>query len=481
MAFVQGHGQNLPDSLERKFVGVLKDSAYVDNVNATASSYLRTNPNVTRIVISHAMKVASEIKYTRGYARSLTIMGNSYWYEGIYEFAQNYYLLAARQYQAIQDSVGLGQTYNNIGEVYKKLNENEKALGYLIKAKALKKRDTATHAITLYNIGELYIKLNNIAEAKKYINESFRIAKATHNERVIAFDYWSIGAIERKNHNFTVALKFYTDAEKLWAKLGEMRSMIQTYQDIAEIYRDQGKYKEGEAFIIKAMQLATQIKVADLQVNNYLKLSRLDSLQGNYRQSLYHLAQHNLLKDSVYNLLKAEQIARLQTIYETEARDQENEQLRSERKLKDAELKSQRTTIAAITIGFLLSGVLVFLLYRQRKKIILQKEAIETQAVVLIKFNEELKELNKNLERRIAERTSQLSIQNQRLTEYTFINAHKLRAPVASILGLINLLQQVSPNEKESIMIHLKTCGEQLDAIIREVSRNLEAAIVQEK
>src|SRR5688572_26347846 len=120
-----------PDSVERKFSGVKQDSNYIISLNLVAAEYLRTNPNITRTIASHALVVAPKINYTRGYARALTIMGNAYWYEGVYEFAQNYYLLAARQYQSIDDSIGLGQTYNNIGEVYKRLNEFDKALPYL--------------------------------------------------------------------------------------------------------------------------------------------------------------------------------------------------------------------------------------------------------------------------------------------------------------------------------------------------------------
>ena len=102
------------------------------------------------------------------------------------------------------------------------------------------------------------------------------------------------------------------------------------------------------------------------------------------------------------------------------------------------------------------------------------------QAGALLKLNEELQEFNRGLEARISERTSQLTVQNQRLAEYTFINAHKLRAPVASILGLINLLEQADLRERDVILSHLRTCGEQLDSIIHEVSRNLEDAIVRE-
>ena len=95
--FVKLSGQTLPDSLRKQFEGMNRDSVYVDRLNMIAQDYLKTNPNTTRTIIAHALDVAPKIKYTRGYARALTVMGNSYWYEGIYEFAQNYYLLAARQ------------------------------------------------------------------------------------------------------------------------------------------------------------------------------------------------------------------------------------------------------------------------------------------------------------------------------------------------------------------------------------------------
>lgn len=482
LATLEVSGQEaFPDSLQNRFANRQQDSTLVDELNKTAGEYLRTNPNITRTIASLALETSTKIRYVRGYARALTVMGNAYWYEGVYEFAQNYYLLAARQYQSIQDSVGLGQAYNNIGEVYKKLREYEKALVYLLKSKDLKKRDTASHALTLYNIGELYIHLNRAEEAKSYIDQSLLIAQKTHNQRVIAFDYWSLGALKKQEKDFNAALRYYFDAQKIWNSLGEIRSLIQTSQEIADIYREQKRYDEAEKHLLEAMRLASRIKVADLQVNTYLRFSQLDSLRGNYPRALLYLSRHNALKDSVYNLLKAEQIARLQTIYETETREQENKQLRSEKILKDAQLDAQRITLTAISIGLILAGILAWFLYRQRKKIMVQKEAIEIQAVALLKLNEELVELNRNLEGRIDQRTSQLTVQNQRLTEYTFINAHKLRAPVASILGLINLLQQVKPEEKEAILAHLKTCGEQLDTIIHEVSRNLEAAIVHEK
>jgi tetratricopeptide (TPR) repeat protein len=479
--FPELSGQTLPDSLRKQFEGMTRDSIYVDQLNLLASSYLKTNPNTTRAIISLTLDVAPKIKYMRGYARSLTVMGNSYWYEGVYEFAQNYYLLAARQYQSNHDNIGLGQTYNNIGEVYKKLGEYEKALPYLLKSLDLTAGDSSNYPLTMYNIGELYLHIEKTEEARSYILRSFETAKAKNLKRVMAFDYWGMGALKRIERNYDEALSDYEKSENLWKELGEVRSLIQTNQEISDIYKLQKRFQEAEKRLTDALKMTGQINVADLQVTTYQRLSSLSALQGKHERALYFLTRHNSLKDSVYNLLKAEQIARLQTIYETDAREKENQQLRSEGELRNSELRTQRITLIAISVSLLLAGIFAWFLYQQRRRIAFQKDAIEMQAVALLKLNEELQQLNKNLEERISERTSQLTIQNQRLTEYTFINAHKLRAPVASILGLINLVHQVSPEEREAILGHLKTCGDQLDSIIREVSRNLEAAIVNEK
>lgn len=469
--------QFLPDSLEERFRHRVKDSIYIDQLNKVSGDYLRTNPAVSREISENVLMEAQQIRYTRGYARALMLIGNSYWTEGIYEFAQNYYLLAARQYQSINDSIGLSRVYNNIGEVYKKLHDTDKALEYLTRSLQMRKND---QALTLYNIGELYIRLKQISQARLYIDSAMTIARRENNERVMAFGHWSYGAIKSLQGEYDEALNEYFKAETIWRKLGELRSLVQTNQELAEIYRLQHKYDEAEKYMGEAIRLARQIKVADLQVNNYLRMAKLDSARGNYGSAFSYLSRYNSLKDSVYNLLKVEQIARVQAIYETEARERENKQLRAEKELHESQLQGQQRMLIAISVCLVVVGILAWLMNQQRKQIQEQKEAIEIQATALIKLNDELQELNKTLERRIAERTTQLTIQNQRLTDYTFVNAHKLRAPVASMLGLLNLIPQVPLHERDVLLGHLKTCGDQLDAIIHELSRSLESAIVTE-
>jgi tetratricopeptide (TPR) repeat protein len=132
----------LPDSVETLVSGMKQDSNYVIRLNALASGYLKVNPGTSRQIASYVIDTAPKLNYIRGYARGLVVMGNSYWYEGIYEFAQNYYLLAARQYRTLNDSLGLAQVYNNMGEVNKRLGEWDMALEYLLRSLEMKRKDS---------------------------------------------------------------------------------------------------------------------------------------------------------------------------------------------------------------------------------------------------------------------------------------------------------------------------------------------------
>jgi tetratricopeptide (TPR) repeat protein len=488
-----GHAQTLlPDSIENRFKDLPRDSTYIIELNKLANVVMKNNPELARKIATHVTELAPEIKFGKGYARALVLIGNSYWYEGVFEFAQNYFLLAARQYQSIGDSIGLGQTYNNVAEVYKKMQDYEKALEYLNLSVQLKRKDNATRALTLYNIGEVYVFINNLSKASEFIDEALLFAIKNNDNKVIGYCYNGLGIIHSKQKKYNQAIDYFLKAEKKWKEIGEIRLLIQTYQELADVYRYLKQFEKAEQYLSLSAEMSNLIKVPDLLVTNFLKYAKLDSARGRYDRALGNMQRYTTLKDSMYNLAKSEQIARLQMVFESETKTRENQQLRAEQELRETQLEQQWLIIYIISAGLLLTGVMAWFLYLQRHKfsslsktlqekndeIGNQKLAIEMQATALIKLNEELQELNKNLESRIDERTKQLTIQNQRLTEYTFVNAHKLRAPVSSILGLINLVDEHKPEELKTILAHLKTCGNQLDVVTREISTNLEGGII---
>lgn len=97
-----------------------------------------------------------------------------------------------------------------------------------------------------------------------------------------------------------------------------------------------------------------------------------------------------------------------------------------------------------------------------------QNEEIQAQA-------ERIKGINDNLEKLVRQRTLDLERKNRALEEYAFINAHKLRSPVASILGLVNLTQKLKLDEDGQVIIgHLQKSTEQLDSIVSSITKAIE-------
>jgi hypothetical protein len=102
-------------------------------------------------------------------------------------------------------------------------------------------------------------------------------------------------------------------------------------------------------------------------------------------------------------------------------------------------------------------------------------EEIQAQNEEIMAQAEEIKGINENLEMLVHQRTAELEKKNKALEEYAFINAHKLRSPVASILGLVNLLSKTHlDGEAKAINQHLKQSAEELDDIVRSITQAIE-------
>lgn len=93
--------------------------------------------------------------------------------------------------------------------------------------------------------------------------------------------------------------------------------------------------------------------------------------------------------------------------------------------------------------------------------------------------NEGIKELNENLEQLVKERTDKINDQLEQLRKYAKMNSHELRAPLARMLGLLQLLkQEKDPEQMKELLKYLQQCSIEFDQVIREMNRVLEKEIM---
>jgi hypothetical protein len=105
-----------------------------------------------------------------------------------------------------------------------------------------------------------------------------------------------------------------------------------------------------------------------------------------------------------------------------------------------------------------------------------KNEELQASEEELVASGEELRQINESLNLQVQHRTQALINQNKKLLQYAFINAHKVRSPLARILGLVNLIgYEIDLNEKgRDLLRHLNLSANELDDVLKEVRVNLE-------
>ncbi|HEY5750092.1 MAG TPA: two-component regulator propeller domain-containing protein [Chryseolinea sp.] len=112
----------------------------------------------------------------------------------------------------------------------------------------------------------------------------------------------------------------------------------------------------------------------------------------------------------------------------------------------------------------------------QRDIVFAQKQKLEEAYTTIAQQNEDIRARNENLEQEVQSRTKELLDYNQQLEQFAFISAHNLRAPVARILGLGNVLNLGAVSPEENVMIYEKmvATARELDRVVRDLNTILE-------
>jgi ligand-binding sensor domain-containing protein/signal transduction histidine kinase len=112
----------------------------------------------------------------------------------------------------------------------------------------------------------------------------------------------------------------------------------------------------------------------------------------------------------------------------------------------------------------------------QRDLLLDQNEKLRKARQIIEDRNQEVLLHNQVLDQEVKERTRELMEYNQQLEQFAFIAAHNLRAPVARILGLGQVLDltQNSPAEERTIVKNLTQTAQELDMVVKDISQILQ-------
>jgi len=212
-----------------------------------------------------------------------------------YEKAFSYYERATSLYREIKDRNGEANTLNNIGVVYRKLSQYQKALNYYNQAlpiyHELKNRDG--EANSLVNIGVVYDSLSHYQKALVYYNRALPVYREVKDRNGEANTLNNLGVAYANLSQFQKALSYYNQALPIRRTIKDRGGEATTLNNIGTVYRKIGNYRRALAYYNQALPIRREVRDRRneaLTLSNIgfslSKINRPDEALRNYQLAL---------------------------------------------------------------------------------------------------------------------------------------------------------------------------------------------------
>lgn len=448
--------------------------------------------------------------------------------------AMEHFLEAITIYIESGDLYGLGIVYNNVGNVYRKLSYDSKAIEYYNRSLKVCEQigDREGSAFALKNLAIIYEYNDKYEKAVLTHKKAMAIHLGLNNPKRYVSSILNVGISFIGLEAFDSAMFYLTKAEelcissncrfadeilmqkgKIYLKRGEFKRATQILNRAkddainygnyslasnilsytAEAYRNNKSYNEAQAIISRQESLLDSINYlggrVDLLTQKYLLMEAL----GNDAEALQYYKKKIVLEDSLELKHRSEEIMQKRTGIEL---------VEIESKLKESEKAKQEQIVyfAIITmLLLLLITVLTIYYYRKNKatnlleikqaEIDRKNQSLKSANSDLSNLNEELMAANetiasqkndielqnRNLEYEVNLRTQEIVDYNSQLEQFAYMTAHNLRGPVARMIGLGNLLNMpIEIEEQKEIVQRIMHTTQEIDKVIKELNEVLE-------
>ena len=449
-------------------------------------------------VLQENVTLATKYHDTLNLAIALETIAKFYQKLSHYTKALEYYNKVIELRPSIDMQIGAladeGVVWKIIGDYNNALISYKNSLNKLdsfSKAKKVKDiQDTLQTAGLLLNIGDIYLTMSS-PQPDKAFEYYDKVWKLSINIKDIYFQIASLtgfGKTFKLKHNYTKAVENYELALTKCRDINEFREEVKildelantyietadytkalTYSDtclrlaedqsytdllpksyitLGKIYIRQGKNDLAIPSLQKALSIAQKNKDMDDEKNSWSALSSAYENNGQTKEALDAYKNYIATRDSLYNIDKENELTKNLLGYEFRKK-QEIDSL-SQAKVYDITIDRQKRFTYTGFAGVVLIGLLAFFVYRNYN---IQK-----------KYNELLSREKKS-------HLAHIEAQSNVLSDIAHTQAHHVRGPISTILGLIQLFNYDDPSDpvNKEVIEGLAVVTDKLDKVVKDV------------
>jgi tetratricopeptide (TPR) repeat protein len=270
--------------------------------------------------------------------------------------------------------------------------------------------------------------------------EALKLAGANpkYEKMTIRF-YNNIAQAYKDDAKYDHTIFYGNKAVLLATKYNQQRSLTYSYCWLGQAFYYMGQHEKGLKYLNMALTITRQIKQPFRQMEVYEAIMDCYRSTGDFKEAFNLLERVAFMRDSLQVTKNVKQISELQLKYESVKKDQQIGQLNQSAKVKNREL----FWIIVISFIFLIMFMIILIQY-----------------YTIHKHNKLIKGNNTLLQ--------------QALVKIAYIQSHEVRKPLASILGLINIIKDDNYEATKDTLVRMETSALKLDEKIKDIIFNAE-------
>jgi signal transduction histidine kinase len=424
------------DSLEKRLTIAKPDTNKVILLNKLVTELRERDLNHANDLAEKAYELAIKLHYRRGLGHALENMGWLSYRRGDYTTAFELSSEAIKINQEINAKNELAQCFNNIGAINFEQRQYALAIdnfkkGYLIGKQA---HDVRIVCRSLNNTAYCFIIQNEVDSARFYAIKALKENEGV-DKYMMGFSKRILGDVFLQENFLKQAISYYEECLAVARQIGNNSLQTSTMHRMGKAYNMINQPDKALHYLLPNIVACEKYAFKDELERSYKLAAESFILKKDIKKAYEYQAKYLTLHDDIYNQRNSERLSLMQVQFDTERKEAQIDLLTKESELKKEEINRQRVWM------FFYTGCLSLLLLL---------------AFVLYYSNSRFKKVNGILEfqnKEIYRQAQQLSNLNTTKDKLFSIISHDLRSPVASLKGMMEILDDDGLSQQEFIKL----------------------------
>ena len=341
----------------------------INSLLKLSDSLVRINPAGSKADGFRAWDQLKNSKMWALQAKTLRLIGNAYQRLSKYDSAQFYLKQSIAVSEKHNEKKEAGYAYIVLARVYQNLEDRKHAEEYSLKGLNVFKqindkegilRADINVAITRVLFKEYNKALKILLDALKLNNDSIpNITDEIYNDIAVTYLH---------NNEAQNAIGYLRKIYSRTETANNISILEPTMDNLGCAYIILKKYDSAEFYLNKAMLFARKIGNRYMAKNVYHDLYNMRKAQGKPAEALDMFIKYTDIKDSVFNVEKANTIYDLEAHYQSREKEAQIKLLQLEKNKSDAEISAitQKRNLLILLVAIILAGA--YFIYRRQKE-----------------------------------------------------------------------------------------------------------------